>query len=83
MLWKKIRRSEVYPSIGKEHDVLFLMINIVAKEKDMAKYYAVGLKGAPSGTSLVQWLWTLHSQYRGTQVRSSVWELDPSCLKED
>jgi len=49
----------------------------------MAKYYAVGLKGAPSGTSLVQWLWTLHSQYRGAQVRSLVWELDPSCLKED
>ena len=44
------------------------MINIVAKEKDMAKYYAVGLKGAPSGTSLVQWLRTLHSQCRGAQV---------------
>ena len=32
------------------------MINITAKEKDMAKYYAVGLKAAPSGTSVVQQL---------------------------
>lgn len=31
--------------LGKESDILFLMINVVAKQKDMAECHVKGLKG--------------------------------------